>query len=317
LLERRKKQTWPNHRDDAAAHSYSRYQQSKRTVHVRILAECLPRCLVRRIPRKVLAFISREVLCEQSSGRKFSWKAWAEHRMEQGTSLENKPDYSRALDQKTFRSVTRRAVAIPLILIVVFAAFTLWQLASRINDAAWVDHTDRAIALGQEVAFDFANSSANLRGYLLVGDDALLAQSQDSYREALEDLKTLGALVSDNPPQIARLESVLRMSAGWKEYADKELELKKTGGDYGAVIRSGVTIERMADVQSELAKFASVERDLRTRRSAISGRGNFYSVIFLTVASLLIGGLLALLARRDVETIAAMFETALQNEAGA
>jgi signal transduction histidine kinase/ActR/RegA family two-component response regulator len=248
---------------------------------------------------------------------KFTWKAWAEHRMEQGSSLENKPDYSGTLDQKTFRSVTRRAVAIPFILIVVFAAFTLWQLASRINDAAWVDHTDRAIALGQEVAFDFANSSANLRGYLLVGDTALLARSQDSHREALEDLKTLAALVSDNPPQVARLESVLRIAAEWKEFADKELELKKTGGDYGALIRSGVTIERMADIQSELAKFASVERDLRTRRSAISGRGNFYSVIFLSAASLFIGGLLALLARRDVETIAAMFETTLQNEAGA
>src|SRR6267378_871182 len=94
--------------------------------------------------------------------------------MEQRTSLENKPSYSETLDQKTFGSVIRRAVAIPFVLVAVFAVFILWQLDSRINDAAWVDHTDRAIALGQEVAFDFANSSAHLRGYLLVGGEYLL-----------------------------------------------------------------------------------------------------------------------------------------------
>ena len=84
--------------------------------------------------------------------------------MEPGSTLENKQSYFRTLDQKTFRSVIRRTVAIPFVLVAVFAGFMLWQLDSRINDAAWVDHTDRAIALGQEVAFDFANSSAHLRG---------------------------------------------------------------------------------------------------------------------------------------------------------
>ena len=88
--------------------------------------------------------------------------------MEQGSTLENKPGYSGTLDQKTFRSVIRRAVAIPFVLVAVFGGFMLWQLDSRINDAAWVDHTDRAIALGQELAFDFANSSAHLRGYLRI-----------------------------------------------------------------------------------------------------------------------------------------------------
>jgi signal transduction histidine kinase/ActR/RegA family two-component response regulator len=237
--------------------------------------------------------------------------------MEPGSSLENKQGFSRTLDQNTFRSVIRRAVAIPFVLVAVFAAFMLWQLDSRINDAAWVDHTDRAIALGQEVAFDFANSSGHLRGYLLVGDDALLKRYQDSYREALADLGLLRSLVGDNLAQVAMLDSVLRTAGEWKEYADKEIEFKKTGGDYGAVIRSGVTIERMADIQRELSKVVSVERELRTRRSAISGRGTFYSVIFLSAASLVVGSLLALLARRDVETIAAMFNTALQNEAGA
>ena len=148
--------------------------------------------------------------------------------MEQGTSLENKPEYSRALDPKTFRSVTRRAVAIPFILVVAFAAFTLWQLASRINDAAWVDHTDRAIALGQEVAFDFAESSASLRGYLLLGGDSMLARFQDAYRAALEDLGELTAMVRDNPDQVALLESVVRLGGQWKEYADKEVAIKAT-----------------------------------------------------------------------------------------
>jgi signal transduction histidine kinase/ActR/RegA family two-component response regulator len=237
--------------------------------------------------------------------------------MEQGTSLENKPGYSRTLDQKTFRSVTRRAVAIPFILVAVFATFMLWQLDSRINDAAWVDHTDRAIALGQEVSFDFAESSASLRGYLLVGGEPMLARFQDAYRAALDDLRTLGAKVSDNPDQVALLESVVRLGGQWKEYADKEVALKETEGDYRSVIRSGATIHGMTDIQSKLSKFVSVEGDLRTKRSAISGRGTFYSVIFLSAASLMVGSLLALLARRDVETVAAMFETALKNEAGA
>jgi signal transduction histidine kinase/CheY-like chemotaxis protein len=237
--------------------------------------------------------------------------------MEQGSSFENKPGYSKPLDEKRFRSVIRRAFAIPFLLIAVFATVILWQLDSRINDAGWVDHTDQAIALEQEVSFHLADSSGNLRGYLLIGDETLLARYQNAYSSALEDLRTLSGLVRDNPYQVALLEAVIDIGAQWREYADKEIALKSTEGDYRTVIRSGATINRMAEIRGKLSKFESVERDLRTERSAVSGRGNLYSIILLSAASLMIGSLLALLARRDVETVAAMFGAALQNEAGA
>ena len=237
--------------------------------------------------------------------------------MGQGANLENKSGNTKPLDGKTFRSVTRRAIAIPFLLVAAFAALTLWQLSSRIKDAAWVDHTDQVIALAQEVSFEFAHSSASLRGYLLVGDDSMLAQFQDSFRSALDHLRTLSISVADNPPQVAMVESALRIAGKWKEYADQEVALKKTEGDYRTIIRSDATIKRMSEVQGRLAKFVSVERDLRIERSAVSGRGNFYSVIFLSATSLVFGCILAIVARRDVETVAAMYETALQNEASA
>ncbi len=236
--------------------------------------------------------------------------------MEQGTSIENKLG-SKALDEKRFRSVIRRAVLVPFILVAVFATGMLWELNSRVQDAAWVDHTDRAIGIGQEVAFDFADSSANIRGYLLVGDESMLAGFQNSYAEAQKDLGTLSALVRDNSSQVERLQRVVRIGDEWKRYADQELTFKKTEGDYRTVIRSGETIKRMAEIQDGLSKFAAAENELRVERSAASGRAEFYAIIFLSAASLAIGSLLALLARSDVETVAAMFGTALQNEATA
>lgn len=236
--------------------------------------------------------------------------------MEHSSSLGNRPG-SKALDEKRFRSVIRRAVAIPFFLVAGFAIVMLWQLDSRINEAAWVDHTDQVIGLAEEVSFDFANSSSSLRGYLLIGDESMLAQYQNSYRLALDRLRTLNALVSDNPPQVALLEDVVRVAAEWKGHGDNEAVLKKTEGDYRALIRSGTTIRRMTEIRSKLSRFESVERGLRAKRSAASGRGTFYSIVFLSAASILVGGMLALLARRDVQTVAAMFGTALQNEAAA
>lgn len=236
--------------------------------------------------------------------------------MVQRSSLENQPG-SETLDEKSFRAVIRRAVLVPFILVAVFAIGMLWQLNSRVQDAAWVDHTDRVIALGQEVSFDFADTSADLRGYLLVGDESMLAGFRNSYAEAQKDLGTLSALVRDNPSQVERLLRIVRIGEEWKGYADQELAFKKTEGDYRTVIRSGESIKRMTEIQDELSKFAAAEHELRTERSAASGRGEFYAIIFLGAASLAISGILAILARRDVETVAAMFRTALANEAAA
>ncbi len=219
--------------------------------------------------------------------------------------------------EQAVRAVLRRASAVPMILIAIFGAVVFWQLSSRLNDSRSVDHLEQVIATAEDSALDLSNSAGDLGGYLLVGQDYFLDRYEQSYRAAVSNLDRLKLLVQDNPKQILRADNLKQIVIEWKAYAAKEVALKKSGGDYESMLRSGATVSRMDAISEHLSGFISVEQELRDMRSAVFNRGILSTVILVSLGALVIGGMLVFLDRRDIETVAQSFRTTLEQEAKA
>ena len=219
--------------------------------------------------------------------------------------------------EQAVRAALRRASAVPIVLIALFGAVVFWQLSSRLNDSKWVDHSERVISIAENLQLHLANAVGDLRGYLLVQEDYLLDRHQLSLRAAESDLESLKDLVVDNPRQLERIDSLKRLLGEWKFFAEHEVELKKTGGNYESVLRSGSTVSRIDAITEHLSGFISVEQQLRDERSAVLNRGIFNTVILVSLGAMLIGGLLVFLGRRDIETVADLFGATLRKEAEA
>src|SRR5262249_4705317 len=107
------------------------------------------------------------------------------------------------------RPVARRlwwALLAPFALLVAAGSGRALQLARTMHDAAWVDHSDEAIAKSYEVQKQIIDQETGLRGYLLTGDTRFL----DPYQQAhpREVIRELLKLVTDNPEQHDQTEQI-------------------------------------------------------------------------------------------------------------
>ncbi|WP_222869693.1 hypothetical protein ROLI_042340 [Roseobacter fucihabitans] len=124
------------------------------------------------------------------------------------------------------------SVAVPLVMALVIGAVALVNLARLDRTQGWVDHTQRVLKSATVIVGYALDMETGLRGYLLAGEEQFLDPYRNGETAAFSDLAKLRETVSDNPPQVARLQEAEDILRDWQiKVAEPEIELRRVIGD--------------------------------------------------------------------------------------
>ena len=140
---------------------------------------------------------------------------------------------------------------------------------------AWVEETNRVIALATAAQATVTEMDAELRGYLLAGDEAMLQPYESAQGRFADLLQQLRESVASNPQQVTRLDEIASIVQAWQAAeAVPAIALRKTIGnaktmdDVSDMVATGegkIYFEAFRQIMEE---FRSIEQKLMVERSA-------------------------------------------------
>ena len=122
-------------------------------------------------------------------------------------------------DAATFRHTLTRAVILPLILTAALAGLFLWQITRLLDATRWVEHTDEVISQSNRALKLLIDLETGVRGYLVTGRRDYLEPYERAAPQVRPALDELDGLVSDNPPQVVRVNEIRTLHEEWMGYA--------------------------------------------------------------------------------------------------
>ena len=144
-----------------------------------------------------------------------------------------------------FRTQLMLGNASVLVLIVIVGIIVYFSLQSLIQNSKWVAHTHEVIEHGQTLVSEMVNMETGMRGFLVGGKEGFL----DPYKSGAENFSKImsetKSLVSDNPEQVRRLESIEQLARQWDEKAAKVQIAEKRKANEGAA-----AVARFKELQS-------------------------------------------------------------------
>lgn len=172
-----------------------------------------------------------------------------------------------------------------------------WLNASRLVDTfRWVDHTQAIIGRLDDTLVEALNMQVSARNYLLLGDDAFLADYRQSAAESRRLAAVVRQLTTDQPRQQARLDALEPLLAEAAARLQTRIELRRTQGLEAAA--AGLQTSRRHDViirlRQTIGEMRRSEEALLAERSA-----RVIRTLELTMACVVLGGIIALVLATD------------------
>jgi len=204
------------------------------------------------------------------------------------------------------------AVIAPIGLLIAAAITLAFQIA-KLNDASfWVDHSDAVIAKVNEASKQISDQQAALRGFLVTNDTDFLPALDES--GPLATFAAIRALVSDNPPQVARVADVSRRYEAWIDAwrpfaaSGAKLDVARTA----AWLRAEKT--RRDSVRTGTYEILGVEEGLRRERTVIAAASNQMLLITGLPLFLVLATAIAFISRRQLGEVARTYSATLESE---
>lgn len=116
-----------------------------------------------------------------------------------------------AIDQRSFRRIIQRNIALPLVMGLVNVAVFIGLVVYLVSTMSWVEHSERVIGDANEMMRLAVERQSSSRGFFITGDERFLSQYEVGERQFQSELDSLMKLVQDNPPR-SRRSSVSRRS---------------------------------------------------------------------------------------------------------
>jgi PAS domain S-box-containing protein len=159
-----------------------------------------------------------------------------------------------ALDKTTTNGF---AVAIAIMLT---AAGVSWNYTNQLQEtASWVSHTNETLKLIEDVRADKANLESIQRGYLILGDERLLAPREQLKADVRQDIQDLRRLTADNPKQQQYLDQLEPLIARRTDFAEQIIAVRRQQG-FPAAQKMLATGPGLA-LSAEIARVFGVMRD--------------------------------------------------------
>jgi len=140
------------------------------------------------------------------------------------------------MDQRSFQSLLRRAVALPVILLVSLAVILAAEVLLLSRSLRWLDHSDKIIANARQLGREVSEMDTGLRGYFLSDDKTFLQNYVEARARIPGQIDLLAQLTSDSPTQQERVEDIRDAAMAWMLWADQQLAHPHKGGPSDAAM---------------------------------------------------------------------------------
>jgi PAS domain S-box-containing protein len=215
------------------------------------------------------------------------------------------------MDERSFQSLLRRTVAIPVALLVLLVIVLVVEIVSLTSALRWVDHAEEVIAQSRELMRNMTEMETGIRGFFLTGDRNYLQPYVADKANVYRELNLLHRLVADESEVQSRLDAVRDLDLHWIEYADQLLqkpELQLTPEEYA---KGKELMQQIRAHQVDLLRTEEKKRDNRIRRASTFNRLVIGTAIVL---ALVIAALLFTITRRALKYLSETYETHLNIE---
>lgn len=219
-----------------------------------------------------------------------------------------------SVDEKSFRKLLSRNVALPLSVGVVSAVFFVVLISYLLSVIQWVEHTDRVINNLNESSKLTVDLETGLRGFLITGDEHFLDPYEVAKPRIIGDLHNLQELVADNPQQVDRLKRLEAMQAEWNKYAQSMVDLQRQSGDYRAAVKAGRGKSLTDAIRQEYANAVDMEQQFRVSRNQDVTRTTVISVSLYLAFVLGLSGFLAYVGRKNLIALSDSYSANLESQ---
>jgi CHASE3 domain sensor protein len=159
------------------------------------------------------------------------------------------------------------------LLAIMLGAFVLNNLDSSLRDNLWVDHTYEVIIDIHKIREQMIDLEADQRGFLITGQKDFLTRLDENKVNIFKDIAQLKTTVSDNPPQVATLESIERQIHAWLDTvssieidARRKFDRGETTLDTLSILLINNSGKQQTDTIKEMfLRFLSVEQSLKVQ----------------------------------------------------
>ncbi|QHJ00707.1 response regulator [Xylophilus rhododendri] len=220
-----------------------------------------------------------------------------------------------SIDQRTFKRILSRNLALPLAAGLLGALFFVGLIAYLLNAMSWVEHTDRVIGRGHELSALSADMETGLRGYVLNGDERFLDPYEIARSRFPREIENLQQSVSDNPVQVDRLRRIAALQNSWLEYAAQVVTLRRANGeDWRRQVTSGAGKRFTDEIRREMADFLEMEQRLLKERTDSSHDISVATIALYLIFSLVLSGGLAIFGRRELMRLSDTYNRVLSQQ---
>ncbi|QIR15077.1 CHASE3 domain-containing protein [Shewanella aestuarii] len=118
--------------------------------------------------------------------------------------------------------------SLPVIAILLISIFVNINVNALNHANFWVDHTHKVMARGKLLMSSMVDMETGMRGFLVAGDKIYLEPYFKGQELFNDEIVKLRELVSDNPAQVSRLQTIDGMKRKWiEEAAEPQINIRK------------------------------------------------------------------------------------------
>lgn len=211
--------------------------------------------------------------------------------------------------QKILRRRLLRAIALPIGLLLLLSAISIWQITGLLAAIGWVDHTDQVISQSNQVQKLLLDMETGNRGYLLTGEDTFLEPYQQGSAQIPEALNRLKQLVRDNLEQLRRVEDLQQQQTTWNRLVLQTLTPQQDQAAQTtaqtAALRSRK--QEMDVMRGLIANFITTEEQLRDDRVRTVQQTTWLVTVSSVGLAIAMGALLAHFSWQQLRKVAQMY----------
>jgi PAS domain S-box-containing protein len=214
------------------------------------------------------------------------------------------------LPQPLFRRRLAYWISLPIVLLLLLAGVSIWQVTRLLAALEWVDHTGQVISQANGTQKLLLDMETGFRGYLLTGKQEFLEPYEQAHATIDAGLDQLRNLVADNPSQVRRVNELDTQVEQWEQQVLPALGRKQRGEaePLSNLERRKQIMDRM---RQQIATFIATEEQLRKQRSETAQQTTQAVIVTSLLLALSVGAVLAYFLRRQILKVSQIYEDAL------
>jgi methyl-accepting chemotaxis protein WspA len=157
---------------------------------------------------------------------------------------------------------------IAIILLLLASAYNNFSRLSKASE--WDRHTLEVLLETNHIATSALQVQTSVRGYLLTGNDSLVAPIQNEYVKARTHLKRAIELTADNGSQQERLRQLDPMLAAWMDHSVRQqIAMRRRAGAAGPLPGQEQAVETVMAGSSTMATVRQVLGDIESEENKL------------------------------------------------